>query len=72
MEAEVKNIISELLTLEVMGEQLRKRAYQARMKLERFHAPVSPKGLAKQKAAKEQEVSLIANFRKSQLKKRAV
>ena len=59
-----EKLIKEFLYLEAMGEQLRKRAYNARVELERFSAP-APSGVRKKKGlSNDQAISLVNNFRK--------
>lgn len=62
------NIINELLSIEAFAEELRQKCYRARKKLERIHAPASPKG--GKKPLDDSEISrLLAARKKSILKK---
>lgn len=65
---ETKKLIDEFLTLEAMGEQLKQRAYRARVTLERLSAP-APTGGKKEPLTKDQEADFITKFRKGILKK---
>jgi hypothetical protein len=62
-----QKIINELLSLEAMGEQMKERAYRARVALESFHSP-APSGASKKGLSVQKKNKLLSNMKKNILK----
>lgn len=65
---ETQQLIEEFLMLEALGDQLKQRAYRARVTLERLTAP-APAGVKENPLTKDQQAAFIAKFRKGIIKK---
>jgi hypothetical protein len=63
------NIINELISIEAFAEELRKRAYSTRKRLESFNSlPSSTAGKKKKALSEGQIAQLLANRRKTILR----
>ncbi len=58
-----QDLIKEFMQLEVLGEQLRKRAYKARVRLERVYAPAPKRGKKSEVISEMEKAKFIAKFR---------